>query len=504
MRSFSPKLPSFDSFSPESPFCKPWPPCYAALKAQNASFERQLVARWNVDWSSHNLNATPTAPLVATGADLEDALLYSHRMWASDVSHAVKAGIIDWSDTAHCSLIATTYHSRRCAGPGLPWSASTFGCAADGTHMWVRPGCGGRFSCGDGTTGCNSYGKSSLVNCSCSVGARPDAAAGQSSSSVEVSPAPGHQSSAWRDRLMRAAGGSRRAAIQSVLDGAVRHGAWQADVWQPLSGWLLGQTGSQTRSVEPLSLAALAHAFANKYVVLMGSSTTRFLADDFLSVTGGARRWRPLVEKLSCGEKGSGCFTCVMCCQHGCPSGPKSGEHFDWVKLNPLTNMTLGFSWKPDMHLDPYDVIAFRERFCVQPPDMLIISKGGHEASFRPYSGSEDAWTQETASRLRRWLSLLRCLPERVPIIWLSYDLPTRSPREAALVRLNEYLMRETLDSGAMGQAAYLADGFALTVAATRSPNTTLHSMDGHHYPRPVMHAELTLILAAWLLHTHF
>ena len=155
------------------------------------------------------------------------------------------------------------------------------------------------------------------------------------------------------------------------------------------------------------------------------------------------------------------------------------------------------------MLLDPYDVIAFKERFCVQTPDLLIVSKGGHEASWRPYSGSEDAWTQETASRFRHWPLLLHCLPQSTPILWLSYDMPVRTPREAPLVRLNENFMRATVDSGALNRAWYLVDAFALTAAATRSPNATLHTIDGHHYPPAVVQAELVLILVAWLLHTH-
>lgn len=122
-----------------------------------------------------------------------------------------------------------------------------------------------------------------------------------------------------------------------------------------------------------------------------------------------------------------------------------------------ITNLTVDFSWKPEI-FDPRDVDAFESRFCRRPPDLLVASKGLHDAAFYEFSGNETEWRITYEAGLRRWLSLLRCL-HGTQIIWRSPDLPTRQPREAALVILTESVARRAFRAGEFGGEAYLVGG---------------------------------------------
>ena len=35
-----------------------------------------------------------------------------------------------------------------------------------------------------------------------------------------------------------------------------------------------------------------------------------------------------------------------------CPGGPHASEHLDWVATHAAANVTLGFSWKPELGSD--------------------------------------------------------------------------------------------------------------------------------------------------------
>ena len=206
-----------------------------------------------------------------------------------------------------------------------------------------------------------------------------------------------------------------------------------------------------------------------------------------------------LVKKRRCGFEGSGCKNCFMCCDALCQHGPHSAEHLDSTVYHKQTNLTVDFSWKPEI-FDPRDVDAFESRFCRRPPDLLVASKGLHDAAFYEFSGNGTEWRSTYEAGLRRWLSLLRCL-HGTQIIWRSPDLPTRQPREAALVILTESVARRAFRAGEFGGEAYLVDPLKLTNAARAIRDKSLVSVDGHHYPPPVLRAEWIMIFLARFLH---
>jgi hypothetical protein len=66
---------------------------------------------------------------------------------------------------------------------------------------------------------------------------------------------------------------------------------------------------------------------------------------------------------------------------------------------------------KPELGSDDFEALAFRARFCTHPPDLLIISKGVHEACFDPFHNAL-AWEVRVYERLTQTAELLRaCLP---------------------------------------------------------------------------------------------
>ena len=280
---------------------------------------------------------------------------------------------------------------------------------------------------------------------------------------------------------------ARRSDIQHVLDTIVSEGSWVNESWDLLTP-LTDMSWSATRQV-----------MANRSIVFMGGSTMRVLWQEFCRTYASNTSSWTVVKKRRCGFEGSGCKNCFMCCDALCQHGPHSAEHLDSTVYHKQTNLTVDFSWKPEI-FDPRDVDAFEGRFCRRPPDLLVASKGLHDAAFYEFSGNETEWRSTYEAGLRRWLSLLRCL-HGTQVIWRSPDLPTRQPREAALVILTESVARRAFRAGEFGGEAYLVDALKLTNAARAIREKSLMSVDGHHYPPPVLRAEWIMIFLARFLH---
>ena len=224
-----------------------------------------------------------------------------------------------------------------------------------------------------------------------------------------------------------------------------------------------------------------------------------------------AARWSWSVQKTSCGEHGSGCRQCVQCCD-GC-FDRRPTEHLDFTaKREHGRETSLFFSWKPELS-DEHDNASITH-LCAQPPEMLILSKGLHEAAFRPFAHSSQksvpieeligAYEESTASQIRRLGLLLRCLPVTTCIIWKTASLATRTPREAPLEALINRAARHELEvAQALGASSYVLDSFELTSRANTTGAVGIKSMDHHHYPDAVLHVEWALMLTACRLHAH-
>ena len=294
----------------------------------------------------------------------------------------------------------------------------------------------------------------------------------------------------------------------------------------------------------PAGFSAPASVLRHRSVLLLGDSTVR----DLLSVltnTPPAEPWaiRPAdanlwsVTELGCARKiGSGCADCWACCGDNCANeaaqraGRRSFMSYskrvasaqrtrrswqDFEHRRVRGNVSLLFSWKPELHSDADDV-AFGTRFCAarSPPAVVYVGKGLHDACRREGTGAQLRAHAET--RLRQLASLLRCLPPatllvlRTPYYAASLgrnasraklgatdarrvcvDLPYEAERLRAIRDVMVRLHRD----GVFGATAVLLDAYALTRAAARQEeHPQLHSLDGHHYPEAVRRVELLLL----------
>ena len=290
---------------------------------------------------------------------------------------------------------------------------------------------------------------------------------------------------AWDEAVPAAA---RRKSIQSVLDTIAASGSWINGSWDLLM------------PLSDLSGQSMWRVLANRTIVFMGDSQIRGLWDEFSRwYAAYGTRWTT-VKVRQCGEEGSGCKNCFTCCSKGCPAGPHSRDHIDYTAYHEASNLTVDFSWKPEI-FDPLDLVVFEQRLCRRPPDLLVVSKGLHGSTFYEFS-DEIEWRRTYEADLHRWLPLLRCLQD-TQIIWRSPDLPTRQPREAALMLLSESVVRWAFRDDEFGSNSYLVDALALTNAVrATSEKSLVASVDGHHYPQAVLRAEWLMLFLAHVLHT--
>ena len=201
---------------------------------------------------------------------------------------------------------------------------------------------------------------------------------------------------------------------------------------------------------------------------------------------------------LSCNKTtGCGCHDCVCCC--GCEAfSGCSGR--DFVSMNLLTRTKLTFSWKPELLNSEADLNAFVHRFCPEPPDVVILGKGIHEAYFFQHVYADPAlrakvWTlgkrwpingslpmitpSDQAERmeraLRQYVPFLRCLPNSTLIIWLTPYHSFKVPWEAELVAATREMMLRVHREGGL-EKGLLLDTWQMS-HASGAPRT----VDGNH-----------------------
>ena len=301
------------------------------------------------------------------------------------------------------------------------------------------------------------------------------------------------------------------------------------------------------RSLEPppAGFSAPASLLRHRSVLLLGDSTVRDLLSA-LTNTPAAEPWaiRPSdarlwsVTELGCArEIGSGCADCWACCGENCANeaaqraGRRSFMTYskrvasaqrtrrswqDYEHRRVPDNVSVHFSWKPELHSDADDV-AFATRFCAAaraPPAVIYVGKGLHDACRREGTGAQLRPHAET--QLRRLASLLRCLPPTTLLVLRTpyYAAPlgrnaSRTklgatdarrvcvdlPHEAERLRAIRDAMVRLHRDGVFGAHAVLLDAYSLTRAAARQDgHPQLHSLDGHHYPDAVRRVELLLL----------
>lgn len=158
-------------------------------------------------------------------------------------------------------------------------------------------------------------------------------------------------------------------------------------------------------------------------------------------------------------------------------------------------------------------------------PDLIVISKGEHEATIGLRNGTERSdpvlmashpaftnqwsafvqqWEAQTRVRLRAFGNLLRAckLPPTSAVIWRTSELAVRYPTEAPLMALyTQRTIRRAVDEEQIfGSDTLLVDAFALTRVANASGSALAVSIDGHHSPSAVQEAEWQLIYMAFTL----
>ena len=271
--------------------------------------------------------------------------------------------------------------------------------------------------------------------------------------------------------------------------------------------------------------------FAQRRIVLLGSSPTRQLAIHYPMMASGRIpsvqlcEWHDTGNTLytschrgtastgfSCGgmECNSGnsalgfsCDDCFCCCN--CTKTYKRCGYRDFV-ISPLVginrsanqdtfNTSIEFSWKPETVHAESDRIAFHARYCMDPPDLLVVhSKGVHDAYFDDYTllpnvtrragkfgdTGERISTGEFAKRmnaaLRRYAPNLGCLPARTVVLWVTPYASNKVPWQQRLVDAARNETLKAFAAGVFSEHVLLLDAWALT-ASPGAPKTT----DGNH-----------------------
>ena len=252
--------------------------------------------------------------------------------------------------------------------------------------------------------------------------------------------------------------------------------------------------------------AARWHTFVkHRKVALIGSSTMRAMVADqnldkplssFLHAeqstvpADGGTVWLPnntwKVTAHGCNEiTASGCLDCKYACcgQANCPG---RGADFTWRDFTLQDGAGQGtggagelhFSWKPE-YFSHADETAFATRFCVDPPHVLYIDKGLHDACFVHGGKGVDVLVKIAEDELRRFAQLLRCLPGpprtlvviRAPL-YAGAGPPCRSPTPELLSATRDAVRR--LHAEGVFGPALLLDGYSLghslLTNATREP----------------------------------
>ena len=267
--------------------------------------------------------------------------------------------------------------------------------------------------------------------------------------------------------------------------------------------------------------------FAGKSVLVIGGSTSRDLAADFMhavlplelrhnvslawnaSSVQGYELFPPIGKHETDFDRmykkevmfplmnAGWNFTNLLEKSSGCRDCSSSYVNIDYFaelfggNTRSASGITYEFSWKPDIFAPEADTDGFTHRFC--PPnrryDIVFIGRGLHDAAFK-----SDKLIEHSAvdTRFRRLAGLLKCFPETTLII-LRTPYVTRSEKEQErLLNITESMIN-LARNGTFGlNRTLLIDGHLLT-ASTAHPE----SFDGHHYDSRVAQSVWRLIFFA-------
>lgn len=330
--------------------------------------------------------------------------------------------------------------------------------------------------------------------------------------------------SSLKTRGRRAAG--RASTVQAAIDEAIH--CHQCS-WRPLA-----EAGFVWHPFQA-SYAAVPCLFHHRHLVFAGDSTVRDLYSSQLISAPRSEPWASTAEwrasPLGCNATlGSGCADCWACCAPACATdaATRGGRRafipyskrvalavyvrHGWEDVehrSEASATTASFSWKPEL-FSQADTTAFRARFCaenaaaVPPPDLLYVGKGLHD-SCRHNVSSIAAHREHATRRLHQLAEQLRCLPpSTVVVLRTPYFVANsssaasrvclRAQEEPSRVALVRDVMIEMHRQGVFGPRAVLLDAFTLTRAAHELGESSMRSLDGHHYPTSIQALEWKLL----------
>lgn len=159
----------------------------------------------------------------------------------------------------------------------------------------------------------------------------------------------------------------------------------------------------------------------------------------------------------------SGCTDCYARCKL---DRPNRHDWLDYTVIDSGCNNTMEFSWKPELWTHS-DEIAFEDRFCKQNYDVVVVSKGLHDA----------AWFNKSATtgQIAKLAAALRCFPPSTAV-YLRTPLSSSQEDIRSTVSETSRMVVEEFNKGAFGPNVQLVDGHKISEDKA--------SYDGHHYHR--------------------
>jgi len=265
--------------------------------------------------------------------------------------------------------------------------------------------------------------------------------------------------------------------------------------------------------------------FAGRSVLILGGSTSRDLAADFMQMvlppsqrgailnawqannTQGhelfpasgkqavdfeemykASTMQPL---LSAGWE----FTQILGPDAGCRDCNSSYTNIDYVatirggasKNDSAGGISYEFSWKPEIFASLADTTGFQTRYCKRHYDVVHIGKGLHDAAFK---SAKDLTPVAIEERFEKLAALVKCLPESTLVV-LRTPYRSKNAMEEGFNQITTAVLRKLVSSGSFGaQRSVLIDGNLLT-SATSHPDP----WDTHHYESPLGRTYWNLVL---------
>lgn len=272
-------------------------------------------------------------------------------------------------------------------------------------------------------------------------------------------------------------------------------------------------TTSTTTSLLSLAQRNAHETFAGRSILVIGGSTSRDLAADFMQAVMPpnirnqiAASWEqsgvqgfqlfkkygdrvvdfelqtdkavmnPLVEAgwnftdLPRGLPSTGCLDCKS-----------HRTHVDYVaeylggSSKSSSGVTFEFSWKPEIFSEVADAVGFTERYCQSRYDVVYIGRGLHDAVFKPYGIAEP---EQLERRFQNLANLISCFPSTTLIILRTPYMTTKAGKEKTRVIKIASALKSFAKKGMFGfNRTVVIDGHLMTSASGHPI-----AKDGHHY----------------------